>query len=749
MALENSVMPAKAGIPATQAAITGGTVMRTFIFECAVAVAAFGASVSPALAMGPEFELSSLLAANGGDGSAGFVLRGVKQFDFSGSSVSGGGDINGDGFADLIVGAPSAGPSEQGHSYVVLGKAGGFGAELAFSSLFAVHGGDGSQGTVLFGVGIAQNEHSGGSVSSAGDVNGDGLGDLIIGAAGVNAVRGESYVVFGSASGFGAQFNLSSLLTANGGDGSRGFVLRGINAGDESGTVVSGAGDINGDGYADLMVSAPRAGSSDQGHGYVLFGKAGGFDPEFRLAGLFPANGGDGSQGFVLFGAMPGDPRGIAAVSGAGDINGDGFDDLIIGAPNVESSYVVFGRQNGFGATFKLSSLLAANGGDGGQGFALHGAYGNAGRSVSSAGDLNGDGFDELLVGVPGAGAYGENGGAAYVVFGKAGEFAAEFDLSSLEVANGGDGTQGFVLLSQNFAEGVGTSVARAGDINGDGFDDLIVGSGHGDERGNTRDRGYVIYGKAGSFAAEFELPSLSAADGGDGSDGFLLYRVDTDDECGLSVSGVGDINGDGFDDLIAGACGAEIDQAHEGQGESYVIFGGNFSGAVALPGTAADDTLTGTAASESLNGGGGDDTLDGGDGNDVLIGGEGNDILYYDPLDTLRVDGGLGIDTLRVRNGDGIDFTALPNNRITGIERINLELDAAANTIILDVLDALDIADANTLYIFGKVNDVVDIGPGMTDSGASATLGGRSYRIYSAPGTDLRLYIEQELSVI
>src|SRR5262245_52374401 len=177
-----------------------------------------------------DIELSSL------NGTTGFRLSGVA-YDVSGLSVASAGDINGDGFADLIVGALQSG-STVGGSYVVFGKALGFAANISLANL------DGSAGFRLSGV--AAGDQSGFSVASAGDVNGDGFADLIVGArtADTNgADAGASYVVFGKASGFSANINLSSL------NGSTGFTLSGVATGDLSGNSVASAGDVNGDGF--------------------------------------------------------------------------------------------------------------------------------------------------------------------------------------------------------------------------------------------------------------------------------------------------------------------------------------------------------------------------------------------------------------------------------------------------------------------------------------------------------------------
>jgi hypothetical protein len=199
-------------------------------------------------------------------GSGGFVINGQTEYDYSGRSVSAAGDVNGDGLADLIVGASGADPAsgtDAGKSYVVFGKTGTTAIDLS-----AVAAGIG--GFVINGQ--AATDYSGFSVSSAGDVNGDGLADLIVGAYSADpagrSVAGKSYVVFGKTG--TTAIDLSAVEA-----GSGGFVINGQSAGDSSGISVSAAGDVNGDGLADLIVGAVNAdpaGRLDAGKSYVIFG---------------------------------------------------------------------------------------------------------------------------------------------------------------------------------------------------------------------------------------------------------------------------------------------------------------------------------------------------------------------------------------------------------------------------------------------------------------------------------------------
>lgn len=343
-----------------------------------------------------SFDLENL------DGQNGFAIINSGYTSISVGAVGTAGDINGDKISDIIIGAPNPrSKSSEGQSYVM------YGSKNGFPPVFDLQYLDGESGFVING--IRDGDQSGSSVSAAGDVNGDGVEDIIIGAPYAYSQTGQSYVVYGNKNGFQLNFDLKDL------DGKSGFAINGVNTNDRSGYSVSGAGDVNGDGLADVIIGATNIGGSPDwpGGGYVVFGNNFSTSPVFSLKNI------NGSNGITMIGVRRDGACGTS-VSKLGDVNGDGIDDVIIGAPYPKNgggqgqSYVVYGSTKGFPPKLILPSSLNGN-----DGFTINNNVDNKdklGMSVSSAGDFNGDGIDDILVGSWNGGI---PSGHAYVIFGE------------------------------------------------------------------------------------------------------------------------------------------------------------------------------------------------------------------------------------------------------------------------------------------------------------------------------------------
>ena len=490
----------------------------------------------------------------------GMAIYGAAAGDWSGVAVSRAGDVNGDGFEDMLVGAAygdNGAKSNTGASYLVFG-APNLPRTLDLANL-------GSAGVRILGADAG--DGSGATLGSA-DINGDGLADLIIGsptADGVNNGRpnsGETYVIFGSAT-------LPSVIDLSVA-GSAGLTIYGAGNGDQSGSAVASAGDVNGDGYADFVIGASYAdglnnSKADSGESYLIYGAAT-LPSSIDLANL------QTGQATVFLGIDAGDASGYA-VGGAGDVNGDGLADLLIGAiygsgetnstrtADTGESYLIFGSRT-LPATVSLRTLGAG-------GMTIYGADANelSGVSVSGAGDVNGDGFDDFLIG-----SFLSDGptnstfavGLTNLIFGGT-NLPTTLNLANL-------GARGISMYGNNYFDSVGWAVSSAGDVNADGFDDLLIGATYPSDQPNAsytaKGKTFVVYGAA-QLNSQINLSNLGAA-------GIEYIGGETGDTSGWSVSGVGDVNGDGFSDFLIGAPSADAaNNAKSAAGESYLLYGG------------------------------------------------------------------------------------------------------------------------------------------------------------------------------
>jgi hypothetical protein len=454
-------------------------------------------------------------------------FRGV-QSDAAGSAVRIVGDVNGDGKADILIGAPgSYGHKNAGQAYLIFGKSTGWSSDISLTNA-----------DVIF---KAENEGdlAGFSVAAAGDVNGDGLADLLIGAPYNNdngKVTGKVYLILGRTSGWKPEMDLKSSSAS----------FLGVGEYDTAGFYMDWAGDVNGDGLDEILIYSAGLTDNPQRHAYVVPGRKDGWRSDmvlpkvgttitglgychFPLSGVGDANG-DGMNDLLLLGperkiflmlgtrtmgnagevplstsiasfVLEYSQEQCPALSRAGDVNGDGLNDLLISSPLYLSGsntsytdaqgkvYLVFGKKTGWSMDWNLSGADAS----------FVGAPGDIlGWAHSGGGDVNGDGLDDMAL-VAGRIYSGNKDHAGrsetYLVLGNRSGWSRDVEIEKVAQAS--------YLMEENRTKSKSLSASLAGDVNGDGLDDLLIGDpanceGYGSDQASCPGEAYLVFVSVG-----------------------------------------------------------------------------------------------------------------------------------------------------------------------------------------------------------------------------------------------------------
>jgi hypothetical protein len=411
------------------------------------------------------------------------AIMATALFSFSRSGLPGNatsyvlspaGDVNGDGYSDVMVSmfTNEFGVSKDGKVQLFLGTGNGLGQSPVWNTI--------GKGGTNFGESIAQ----------AGDVNGDGYFDVIIGASRFSngeENEGAAFVYYGSPSGLSA---------------SPAWSMESNQANAFFGVSVSSAGDVNKDGYADVIIGSSYfdSGETNEGKVFIYLGSPSGLSktPYFTA---------EGDQVNAFFGK---------SVASAGDVNHDGYGDVVIGAPGYDHGHLNEGRAYLYLGTYMGMTQSAAWTGESNQ------AEANYGNTVALAGDVNGDGFSDVIVGANRYDDKMSNVGKIYVHMGSANGFSLYPD---------------WTFTGNRIDGNMGISVSAAGDINGDGFGEIIVGA-YGPNPQNPNGDVFVFFGSPKGTTNNVITIDKSKYPGG-----FI----------GLSVASAGDTNGDGYADVLAG----------------------------------------------------------------------------------------------------------------------------------------------------------------------------------------------------
>ncbi|MFD4840399.1 Ig-like domain-containing protein [Achromobacter sp. NPDC058515] len=675
------------------------------------------------------------------------------------------GDFNGDGIEDFIVSAP-ANQYDHKHdikgsnAYLVYGTTAGLPSfENGIERMTA------GQGIKLDGSGLTagDNAKTGLYVKGGGDFNGDGYDDIIVG----SHLEDGAHVIYGRGDKPGTLYLKPAY------DGASTYATR-IGWGSAWVGADAAFADVNGDGYDDLLVT-----DSHEGETHIIYGG----ENAKQLYGGHNLKMPAGNPTITdMATGKPIDPnayttfRGTVAtgstMNAVGDVNGDGIVDFVIAAPRetafgmaeAGNAYLVFGQRGGFAPTMELKDIRQ-------YGVLLQGtevgeqlgdvkndmgknAHGNlwfgSSTTVSTLGDINGDGVADFIIGSPGWGDKRLNDanspGRAYVIYGKRDQNWSDIDLSRL------NGVNGFVLNSNDMGYAqLGSGVSGGFDFNADGIDDFLVGAPNATINGGTcAGAAYLVYGqKGGGFSANTNLDTLV-------SQGRAIKWTGLADDRLGSNTAMGDWNGDGVADIAIPSW--ESDAGGNDAGSYKIYYGETAELTQGFTGNA--DVIGGVdGAVDRIAGGGGDDIISGIGRDDVVYAGAGDDRITVDQASFVRVDGGLGVDTLVFGGSNQVFNLSQAGESVRGIEQF--DLGSGNNRLQLSQNDVARLGEVGLVTSSGKVQLLVEGGSDvkvdlLTRSGADQwlklgthTLDGDVFDVYTDAARTIEAFVPQNSAQI
>lgn len=496
---------------------------------------------------------------------ADYTFVGEQIGDWAGYFASPAGDVNGDGYMDILIGAPKAGTripgfvSGEGKAYLILGSPnpdwspapptstlplpvdGLF--TVYFPSVYTPPHINLAWADAAF-KGCRQGSMSARQLYTAGDVNGDGYDDFLIsGWQCEGYLKGEAYLFLGrpDVEYWGSDYPLEQADA----------IFVGENDKDTASYYSSEAGDINADGYDDFLITATHydiTGTeviTDVGKAYLILGRR-----EADWGRNF-----DLSQADASFLGSTFDYRLGRSTAAVGDVNSDGYADFMIGSIESDDggvdageAFLFLGRprdaEGWWGKDFPVNqadaSFIGENDGD------------EVGRRVAGAGDVNGDGYDDMLIG---AAAYRNYTGKAYLILGKPeADWGTDYSLADADAS----------FVGEKRKDEAGRRVSGAGDVNHDGYSDFLIGAPHSQRGGFFAGTAYLVYGRAAAdWGRDMPVANLDVA-----YIGMPDVRA-----AGYDVADIGDFNGDGIDDFVIAAYGSQI-KPYISPGEVYLILG-------------------------------------------------------------------------------------------------------------------------------------------------------------------------------